>query len=82
MKPSGGLLIIILGMLVLYIALSDKYRCVSDFLVCMVGGVDTGANPAPNTTPKEVPKTGMSSPLRIPGIPNIPAFTPPFLPTR
>lgn len=56
MKGSAGILLVALGLIMLYVILSDKYSCFTEFISCMTGADMrtpegyTRGGPQPSTT--------------------------------
>lgn len=51
MQGSSGLLIIIFGLLVIYLAITGRYKCFTDFIACIGGAEDV---PIEDKKPKVV----------------------------
>jgi len=51
MQSSSGLLIIVFGLLVIYLAITGRYRCFTDFIACIGGAGDAAVG---DTKPKAV----------------------------
>jgi len=50
-EGSTGLLIIVFGLLVIYLAITGRYRCFTDFIACIGGAGDA---PSDDKKPKVV----------------------------
>lgn len=60
MKGSAGILLVAVGLIALYIVLSDKYQCVTGFVGCMTGQdfkTPEGYTKSDNAQPSQEPQS-------------------------
>lgn len=87
-KMGNAFLLIVVGLLLFYLVISDKWFCVEGFLGCVTGikGANTQAGTgaptdAPNRPPTFLPKGGAGSPWGLP-TPSVQTLAPNPFPTN